>query len=65
MNHVLSDRDPVLWWLSPGEGWDTVTRCGWNKLKNRVQLRKSRRRRQVYGLSGVCLMIVCVLSDLT
>ena len=22
---VLSDRPPVLWWLSPGEGWDGVT----------------------------------------
>ena len=21
---VLSDRPPVLWWLSPGEGWDVV-----------------------------------------
>ena len=21
---VLSDRPPVLWWLSPGEGWDAV-----------------------------------------
>ena len=22
---VLSDRAPVLWFLSPGEGWDAVT----------------------------------------
>ena len=22
---VLSDRPSVLWWLSPGEGWDDVT----------------------------------------
>ena len=22
---VLLDRPPVLWWLSPGEGWDAVT----------------------------------------
>ena len=22
---VLSGRPPVLWWLSPVEGWDTVT----------------------------------------
>ena len=22
---VLSDRPPVLWCLSPGEGWDAVT----------------------------------------
>ena len=29
---VLSDRPPVLWWLSPGEGWDAVTLCGWDKL---------------------------------
>ena len=24
---VLSDRPPVLWWLSPGEGWDAVINC--------------------------------------
>ena len=29
---VLLDRPPVLWWLSPGEGWNAVTRCGWDKL---------------------------------
>ena len=22
---VLSDSPPVIWWLSPGEGWDAVT----------------------------------------
>ena len=22
---VLSNHPPVLWWLSPGEGWDAVT----------------------------------------
>ena len=22
---VLSDRPPVLWWLSPGEGWNAIT----------------------------------------
>ena len=22
----------MLWWLSPGEGWDAVTGCGWDKL---------------------------------
>ena len=26
---VLSGRPPVLWWLSPGEGWDAVD---WDKL---------------------------------
>ena len=30
---VLSDRPPVLCWLSPGEGWDVAARCGWDKLK--------------------------------
>ena len=30
---VLSDRPPMLWWLSPGKGWDAVTWCGWGKLK--------------------------------
>ena len=29
---VLSDRTPVLWWLSTGEGWHAVTRCGWDTL---------------------------------
>ena len=29
---VRSDRPPVLWWLSPGEGCDAVTCCGWDKL---------------------------------
>ena len=28
---VLSDRPPVLWWLSPGEGRDAVT-CVCDKL---------------------------------
>ena len=23
---VLSDHPPMLWWLSPGEGWDAVGR---------------------------------------
>ena len=33
---VLSDCPPVLWWLSPGEGRDAVTWCGWDKqLKGR------------------------------
>ena len=22
---VISDSPPVLWWLSPGEGWDAIT----------------------------------------
>ena len=35
---VLSNRPPVLWWLSPGDGWDAVTRCGWDKLQKRAQL---------------------------
>ena len=29
---VLSDCHPVFWWLSPGEGRDAVTWCGWDKL---------------------------------
>ena len=36
---VLSDHPPVLWWLSPGEQWDAITWCGYDKLK-RVQLLK-------------------------
>ena len=29
--HVASDIPPMLWWLSPGEGWDALTSCGWDK----------------------------------
>ena len=29
---ILSDRPPVLWWLSPREEWDAVTLCCWDKL---------------------------------
>ena len=29
---VLLDCPPMLWWLSPEEGWDAITRCGWDKL---------------------------------
>ena len=29
---VLSDRPPMLWWISHREGRDAVTRCGWDKL---------------------------------
>ena len=29
---VLLDHPPVLWWLSPGEWWDAITSCGWDKL---------------------------------
>ena len=29
---VLSDRLPMLWWLSHGKGRDAVTSCGWDKL---------------------------------
>ena len=54
---VLSDRPPVLWWLSPGEGWAAVTWCGWEKLEKG-------RRCLVYELRGVCWWL-CVLSDLT
>ena len=60
---VISDLTPMLWWLSPGEEWDAVTRLhdavGINCKKWRNYW-KSRGRCQVYGLSGVCLMIVCV-----
>ena len=32
-HRVLSDRPPVLWWLSPREGRDAVTWCGWDNCK--------------------------------
>ena len=28
----LSHHSPMLWQLSPGEEWDAVTSCGWDKL---------------------------------
>ena len=30
---VLSDRPPVLWWLSHVEGRDAVTCCGWDPAR--------------------------------
>ena len=30
---VLTNRPPVLWWLSLEEVWDAVTRYGWDELK--------------------------------
>ena len=52
----------IAWW-----GVDAVTWCGWDKLYKMRNYWKSRGRCQVYGLRlmGICLMIVCVLSDLT
>ena len=50
---VLSDRTPVLWWLSPGDEWDAVTWCGWDKLQRGRNCWKSRGRCQIYGLRGV------------
>ena len=57
---VLSDCPPVFWWLSPGEWWDSVTWCGWDKLQKRCNYWC-----QVYQMSsiwanGCKLMIVCV-----
>ena len=49
----LSDRSPVLWWLSPGEGWDAVTWGGWDKLWKGHNCCISKLRCQVYGLRGV------------
>ena len=47
---VISDRPPVLWWLSPREGWDAV----------RINCKKGAYSEsygadvKVYGLRGVC-----------
>ena len=51
---LLLDRPPVLWWLSPGEGWDAVTWCGWDKLWKGRNYSIPTRRCQVYGLWRVC-----------
>ena len=58
---VLSESPPMPWWLSPGEGRDAVTWCGWYKLEICVNYWKSRRKCQVYGLRGVCSMIMSVI----
>ena len=60
---VLSDHPPVLWWLSPGEEWDAVTRCGWDKLWKGRNYWKSRRRCQVYGLLIIIIRMGCMLDD--
>ena len=57
---VISDRPPVLWWFTPGEGRDTVTWCGWDKQYKGRNYWKSTHRCQVDGLMGVSLTIVCV-----
>ena len=57
---VLSDHPPMLWWLSAGEGWMPLHDAVWINCKKGYNYRKSRGRCQVYGLRGVCLMIVCV-----
>ena len=63
---VLSDRSPMHWWLSPGEGRDAITWCGWDKLYKGHNYWKSRPRSQVYVLRGVSWWLcVCVLSDFT
>ena len=57
---VPLDHPPLLWWLSPGEGWDAVTWCGWDKLWKGRNYWKSRRRCQVYGLRRAvgCLCVI-------
>ena len=61
---------PVFFW-PPSRALVVITRsgvwCDWGNCKKgaRRRCRKSRRRCRVYGLSGVCLLIVCMLSDLT
>ena len=60
---ILSNRPPGLWWLSPGEWWDAVTWCGWDKQKKGHKYWKSRLRCQVYGLRGVYWRLcVCYLT---
>ena len=58
---VLLDLPPVLWWLSPGEGWDAV----WVNCKKDATTENQGAGKTYMGLGGVCLIIECVLSDLT
>ena len=57
---VLSVRRPVLWWLSPGEGWDAVgINC------KRAQLLNIKAQMSRIWANGCLLIIMCVLPDLT
>ena len=64
---VISDRPPVLWWLSHGEETDAVRWCGWDKLWKGRNYWKSRLRCQVYGLRGVswCLCVCFIWLAMT
>ena len=59
---VLSDCPPVLWWFTPGDGWDAVSWCGWDKLwkeRNNWILWLTY---QLYGLRAVCwCLCVCYI----
>ena len=50
---VLSDRPPMLWWLSHGEGRDAVTYAVGINCKNGATTEKSRLGCRVSGLRGV------------
>ena len=54
---VLSDRPPVLWWLSPGEGRDAV---GY-KVKRAQVLKIKVNVSSIYA-KGCMLTIVCYLT---
>ena len=56
---VLSDRPPMLWWLSHGEERDAVTWCGWDKVK-RAQLLKIKAQLSSIWAKGCILMTICV-----
>ena len=56
---VFSDYPLVLWWLSPGERRDAVTRCGWITVK-RGQLLKIKAKVSSILAKGCILMTACV-----
>ena len=61
----FSDRPPVLWWLSLGEGWMPLHDHVGINFKKKAQLLKIERQISRIWAKGTMLMIVCVLSDLT
>ena len=56
---ILSDHPPVLWWLSPGDGWDVV-----GVTVKREQLLKIKAQVSIIWAKGCildeCVCVICV-----
>ena len=51
---IFRTNFPCSGGLSPGDWWNAITWCIWDKLWKGRNYWKSRRRCEVYGLRGVC-----------